>query len=415
MCLLGTWTSSAYAADPLPTGIFVLPFNENQSWELTAPDCAARGVKGYVNPWDSGASDSHQYHMEWNDDINQQTKLPFNKYHMGEDWNGRCGGSSDLGAPLFALGDGIIQLADSVGVNSTGTPSQKGKRLDIRYAIPYAKGTGGVAVFDMVYLHLNSIMPGIINGTKVARGQELAAIGGSGGWPIHLHWELQWDKNLARDTNDYQPTLTKTIALNYRAPSLIVDDRRDVITVTPSAPYTWSGAFSPARDAPSSTAYVSVSGLNKSLKQAIAFGWMKASDIQYWDAALSQWRYMTNVDDNFFRSDTWYVFAVRATGGTLNIPLPGNHFQDDRARLDMINAVKSDARFKNILTQTFTRDPNVYPGWIRHCMDFTTSSGIGRVCQVTGAMRPLVRQTIFRISETGAWSAWKEVDKNELY
>src|SRR5688500_6830594 len=34
--------------------------------------------------------------------------------HFGEDWNGREGGDSDLGKPVYALADGIVTFAHNV-------------------------------------------------------------------------------------------------------------------------------------------------------------------------------------------------------------------------------------------------------------------------------------------------------------
>ncbi len=404
--------SAGEAADPLPTGPFVLPFDENQSWAATAPGCTK---VGYVNPWDPGASLSHQYHMEWYAEVK--------KYHMGEDWNGKCGGATDLNAPLYALADGRVQLVDDVGVSSTGAPSKKGKRLDIRYTIPYALYPGGIATFDSVYLHLDHIEPTLATGTKVRRGQLVAYVGGTGGWPVHLHWELQWDKHLPRDTNDYQNPLYLSLskpasALKYRAPSLIADDRREVFTIAPSLPNTWSTFFI-AKDAPSSTAYIAVSGLNKALNQAIGFGWINATDLQYWTPSTKKWSAFPNIDSAFFRKDAWYAFRTRIAGGTLNIPIPKHRFQADRARLDMIHAVEGDATFLSIKSETYTHNPNFEPEWELHKMEFATTGGNRCVAQATGISNRLIRYTAISSAActvtSATWTPWVLVDWNRLY
>ena len=41
---------------------------------------------------------------------------PFGKNdHLGEDWNGRKGGNSDLGDPIYSIADGIVVFAEDAG------------------------------------------------------------------------------------------------------------------------------------------------------------------------------------------------------------------------------------------------------------------------------------------------------------
>jgi hypothetical protein len=121
-----------------------------------------------------------QYFMEFNDDIGKDGK-PINKYHMGEDWNGKCGGSSDFGDPLFAIADGTVQ-----GVTYGTATDGIGNSIIIRYTLPDGKQ------IDSAYYHVNGIS--VNENQTVYEGQLIATIGdGNRQYPnqAHLHWEIR--------------------------------------------------------------------------------------------------------------------------------------------------------------------------------------------------------------------------------
>ncbi|OHA83512.1 MAG: hypothetical protein A2937_00175 [Candidatus Yonathbacteria bacterium RIFCSPLOWO2_01_FULL_47_33b] len=376
-------------------GKFQPPYNENEVW---TPACGQGN--GYKQD---------QYHMQLNPD--------FTKYHLGEDWNGVCGGSTDLDAPLVAIADGQVTYLDAVD------DSTKGKQLYIRYSFPYAKEAGGLVTFDSAYLHLNGFATGITwtsgvpnSGSIVTQGQPVAYIGGTGGWIPHLHWEAQWDLNIPLTTNPYQNPLIKSQALQYRAPSLIVDDRRDSVDYTLPADGFWY-TFTMTGNAPSSTTYVEYQGQKKTLKQAIAAGWIDAEGVIF-DSAGS-WYYYLDVDANFFENGKQYGFKPLLAGVTYHILVPRNNFQKDRARIDMLHAVENDARFvyvKMDVSNPYEYDPNWDPAWDLHKMAFQLADGrIAYVNQITYKANRLIRNTSYYDPDLGQWTAWKWVDWNQLY
>lgn len=218
---------------------------------------------------------------------------------MGEDWNGICGGNTDEGAPLLAIGTGQVVFLDNVG-----TVSGQGKRLYIRHSFPYAYATDDIMTFDIAMLHLQGMGPGISwsgsgTGSMVTKGQTVAYLGKTGTTHAHLHWEAQTDLTIPLGTNPYHETLTINDALKYRSPSLIVDDRRDeaVYTIDSSGNY---NIFTMSGNAPSSTAYMEYNGERKSLKEAITAGWMEDDHLAYQNDG--SWYYYYDIDNNFFEN-----------------------------------------------------------------------------------------------------------------
>ncbi len=376
--------SGLVVADPVPTGFFSPPFNEKQ----TGPNCV---VSGYFY--------RSQYHMEFYSDEN--------KYHMGEDWNGNCGSNTDEGYPLFALADGEVKFVDDSGIVG------QGKRLYIRYAFPYSYASAGVMMFDSVMLHLQKMGTGITEDVKVFKGQTVAYLGKTGTGLAHLHWEVQTDLSIPKGTNPYNTVLTIKDALKYRSPSLIIDDRRDVSSYA-AKPTAWS-MYTMARSAPSSTMYLYLNGVRKSLKNAIASGWISANNIIH--ERDGRWYYYSDVDLNFFEKGKTYGFLTKIPGPTYYLPTPRNSLPEDRARLDMINAVKGDTRFISIQTESFKIDPSAtLTGYDVYIMTFGLSSGEETsVRQVTNKANPLIRFTSVLDPDTNNWTNFKAVGWNKLY
>ena len=380
-------------------GQFGPPISETQ----TGPQCSTPGSK------------FDQYHMQWNTDINPSTGLPINKYHIGEDWNGKCTGSADAGYPLLAISDGQVVYIDSVGSTA------KGKQLHIRYSFPYSFGQNGLQTFDSVYLHISGVNPNEVTwsgpgtGSTVTRGDVVAYLGGTGGWTPHLHWEAVWDNDSSLLTaNSYQNPLTKTHALRYRAPSLIVDDHRDIRQYSLANNVGSWYIITMQGNAPSSTAYVSRNGQNKSLKNAIAAGWISSEGMLF--EAPDGWRYYYNVDANFFESGKRYAIRALVSGVSLNIPVPRNGFQQDRARLDMIRAIENNTAFLEVRTETYGRNPNWSTDFEIHWMAFKLfGGGTAYVNTAVNKINPLIRYTAYQDPVTFAWSPWQQVDRNRLY
>jgi murein DD-endopeptidase MepM/ murein hydrolase activator NlpD len=107
--------------------------------------------------------------------------------HFGEDWNGRSGGDSDLGDPIYSMGDGIVTFAYDV---KTGW----GNVVIIRHAYR-DPASGQVKYCDSLYGHLLAMMAEV--GQKVKRGQQIGTMGSNRGmYPVHLHFEVRHNINI---------------------------------------------------------------------------------------------------------------------------------------------------------------------------------------------------------------------------
>jgi len=104
--------------------------------------------------------------------------------HLGEDWDGVGGGDTDLGDPVYGIGDGAVVFARDCHQGW-------GNVIIVRHA--YRDGLG-VRNVDSLYGHLQKIL--VHRGQVVKRGQQIATIGNAHGlYDAHLHLEVR--KNIA--------------------------------------------------------------------------------------------------------------------------------------------------------------------------------------------------------------------------
>ncbi len=118
--------------------------------------------------------------------------------HFGEDWNGRSGGDSDLGDPVYNIGDGIVTFAYDVAQGW-------GNVVIIRHAYR-DPANGQVKYCDALYGHLHKIMTTV--GSKVKRGQQIGTIGSNRGmYPAHLHFEIRHNITIGMQRSSIPPTM----------------------------------------------------------------------------------------------------------------------------------------------------------------------------------------------------------------
>ena len=133
--------------------------------------------------------------------------------HLGEDWNGRGGGDSDLGDPIYAMGRGVVVLSEDVKVGW-------GNCIIIRHA--YRDATGKIDMVDSLYAHLQERKVKVND--VVERGQLVGTMGGNNGmYAVHLHFEirknLQIGMNRSQFARDYS---------NYHSPTTFINANRQL-------------------------------------------------------------------------------------------------------------------------------------------------------------------------------------------
>ena len=131
--------------------------------------------------------------------------------HLGEDWNGKGGGNTDLGDAVYSCGDGIVVQSKDVRVGW-------GNVVIIRHI--YRETDGSVKVIDSLYGHLNERL--VTLNQRVSRGQKIGTIGTNRGmYMAHLHFEIR--KNLAIGMN--RSSFDRTFA-SYHDPTKFIRGHR---------------------------------------------------------------------------------------------------------------------------------------------------------------------------------------------
>jgi murein DD-endopeptidase MepM/ murein hydrolase activator NlpD len=102
--------------------------------------------------------------------------------HFGEDWNGRGGGDTDKGDPVYAVADGVVTFAHNVRVGWGNVVLTRHAYRD--------PATGAVRFVDTLNGHLDTIL--VKQGQQIKRGQQIGTIGNNFGmYPAHLHFEMR--------------------------------------------------------------------------------------------------------------------------------------------------------------------------------------------------------------------------------
>lgn len=131
--------------------------------------------------------------------------------HLGEDWNGRGGGDSDLNAPIYAIGRGVVIFSENIHVGW-------GNCILIRHV--FREADGKIAMVDSLYAHLQERKLKLHD--LVEKGQLVGLMGGNNGmYPVHLHLEVR--KNLHIGMNRSQFARDSS---NYYSPTAFINARR---------------------------------------------------------------------------------------------------------------------------------------------------------------------------------------------
>jgi len=136
------------------------------------------------------------------------------KGHLGEDWDGIRGGDTDLGDPIYSIGDGIVVFARDCHMGW-------GNVVIVRHTY---RENGDIKYIDALYGHLNSMS--VRRGQSVARGQQIATMGTAHGlYDAHLHLEIRKNLEIGMSRAKFSRDFS-----NYYDPSQFIASHRHLHT-----------------------------------------------------------------------------------------------------------------------------------------------------------------------------------------
>lgn len=102
------------------------------------------------------------------------------RLHLGEDWNGKGGGNTDLGDPVYTVANGLVVYADDICCGW-------GNTIRVIHFLPYHTEYKYV---ETIYSHLHNIHVEV--GDLITRGDQIGSIGNAKGrYSAHLHFEMR--------------------------------------------------------------------------------------------------------------------------------------------------------------------------------------------------------------------------------
>ena len=136
--------------------------------------------------------------------------------HMGEDWDGVGGGDTDLGDPIYSIGDGLVVFARDCHMGW-------GNVVIVRHS--YREG-GAIRTIDSLYGHLDTIL--VRKGQAVGRGQKIATMGTAHGlYDAHLHLEIRKNIEIGMSRAAFAQDFS-----NYYDPSQFIGAHRHLLNST---------------------------------------------------------------------------------------------------------------------------------------------------------------------------------------
>ena len=131
--------------------------------------------------------------------------------HLGEDWNGRGGGDTDLGVPIYSIGRGVVIFSQNIGVGW-------GNCILVRHI--FREADGKVAMVDSLYGHLHERKVKLHD--LVEKGQLVGTMGGNNGmYAVHLHLEVRKNLHIGMNRSSFARDSS-----NYYSPTAFINARR---------------------------------------------------------------------------------------------------------------------------------------------------------------------------------------------
>lgn len=132
--------------------------------------------------------------------------------HLGEDWDGIGGGDTDLGDPIYSIGDGVVVFARDCHMGW-------GNVVIVRHAY---REDGSIRNIDSLYAHLEKIL--VRRGQAVRRGEQIATLGNAHGlYDAHLHFEIRKNLEIGMSRAKFAKDFS-----NYFEPSRFIMEHRQL-------------------------------------------------------------------------------------------------------------------------------------------------------------------------------------------
>ncbi len=97
--------------------------------------------------------------------------------HLGDDWNGKGGGNTDLSDPIYSIANGYVTFSKNIG-------GGWGNVIRIAHKLENGK------MVESLYAHCNERL--VQKGENVSKGQKIGTIGTNNGqYLAHLHFEIR--------------------------------------------------------------------------------------------------------------------------------------------------------------------------------------------------------------------------------
>jgi hypothetical protein len=322
-----------------------------------------------------------------------QYNTSFKKYHLGEDWNGNGGNSTDYGDPVLSVANGIVTFVSNLG-------GSWGKVLIVRHDLP-----DGFQL-NSLYAHLSRTL--VKEGDHVQRGCQLGEIGDAEGYykdKAHLHLELRVDQSMERDEGDgYAASLgeTSTIA-NYTDPTRFIQSRllSSVSALSPG----WNSLTNTFTSAASlNFGWVENHGTRFSLAEAVNANLIYYLAYQWVNGA---WRTFDIRTGTFNPRETYWIYSF---SNDVAFAFYGQYDLDQQALQDMVARSTKDTRFASYIGNSFGKnldwDANFALRWINFNFSWWR---VVTMYQATSKDDPSVRFTIFWDPTAGRWIGWDQV------
>lgn len=140
-------------------------------------------------------------------------------HHVGEDWNGKGGGDTDKGDPIYSIGRGVVVLSEDI-------EKGWGNVVIVRHA--FRDTDGAVRVVDSLYGHLLERKVKLYD--KVERGQLVGTMGSNRGmYYAHLHFEIRKNLDIGMNRRKFKMDYS-----NYYSPTSFIKGHRKLSVGTRS-------------------------------------------------------------------------------------------------------------------------------------------------------------------------------------